>query len=131
MTSVSNLPSPNLPSQTGKKHVIRSRNENAAKSELLQTMGPDSVLIVCDWAMKFLPRRYREDQSKWFAKRRISRHIAVALARLNNENLQSLAFLHNFKSQVSQDANITTAVIMDILKDLEQKYPALTKVHLW
>ena len=84
----------------------------------METMGRDSVLIKCDWAMKFLPQHYREDQSKWFAERGISWHISAALARLDNQNLQSLAFVHIFNSKVPQNANITTAVIMDIVKDL-------------
>ncbi|VDI06190.1 Hypothetical predicted protein [Mytilus galloprovincialis] len=46
-----------------KCHKIRSRNQGAAKSDLLDSLEESEVVIVLDWAMKYLPRRYREDQS--------------------------------------------------------------------
>ena len=29
------------------------------------------MLVVLDWAMKFLPRKYRESQADWYGKRGI------------------------------------------------------------
>ncbi|CAC5407841.1 unnamed protein product [Mytilus coruscus] len=45
-----------------KCHIMRSRNQGAAKSDL-DSLEESEVVIVLDWAMKYLPRRYREDQS--------------------------------------------------------------------
>ncbi|CAG2231600.1 unnamed protein product [Mytilus edulis] len=113
-----------------KCHIIRSRNQGAAKSDLLDSLEESEVVIVLDWAMKYLPRRYREDQSNWYAKRGISWHIGVAFRRTGG-NLQSLTFVHIFHSQISQDSVTTTSVILDIVEDLNTKYEDISKVHLW
>ncbi|CAC5368627.1 unnamed protein product [Mytilus coruscus] len=113
-----------------KCHIIRSRNQGAAKSDLLDSLEESEVVIVLDWAMKYLPRRYREDQSNWYAKRGISWHIGVAFRRTEG-NLQSLTFVHIFHSQISQDSVTTTSVILDIVEDLNTKYEDISKVHLW
>ncbi|CAC5388664.1 unnamed protein product [Mytilus coruscus] len=113
-----------------KCHIIRSRNQGAAKSDLLDSLEESEVVIVLDWAMKYLPRRYREDQSNWYAKRGISWHIGVAFRRTEG-NLESLTFVHIFHSQISQDSVTTTSVILDIVEDLNTKYEDISKVHLW
>ncbi|CAC5366870.1 unnamed protein product [Mytilus coruscus] len=108
-----------------KCHIIRSRNQGVAKSDLLDSLEESEVVIVLDWAMKYLPRRYREDQSNWYAKRGISWHIGVAFRRTEG-NLQSLTFVHIFHSQISQDS-VTTSVILDIVEDLNTKYEDISK----
>ena len=94
-------------------------------------MKEDEVLIILDWAMKYLPRRYREDQSNWFAKRGISWHISVAFRNDEENTLQSLAFVHIFEGQISQDAKTTTAIILDTVKTLKRDNPNTNKVHLY
>ena len=59
-----------------KSHALRSVNQKSAKQEALQ-----SVLVVNDWAMKFLQMKYREKQSEWFAKRGLSWHISSVISK--------------------------------------------------
>lgn len=47
-----------------KAHVIRCRNQDRAKDELVKTMTTADALITCDWAMKFLPRKFREGENE-------------------------------------------------------------------
>ena len=54
--------------------ALRSVNQESAKQEALQSLDSQSVLVVIDWAMKFLQMKYREKQSEWFAKRGLSWH---------------------------------------------------------
>lgn len=61
-----------------KTHIVRTSHQEKAKSDIMANMGPNEVFLVLDWAMKYLPRRYREDESNWFAKRGLSWHIGVA-----------------------------------------------------
>jgi hypothetical protein len=61
-----------------KCHFLRCKNQDAAKSDLFQGMKFDEVLLICNWSMKYLPRKYREDQSDWFGKRGIPWHITMA-----------------------------------------------------
>lgn len=62
-----------------KAHILRSINQDQARLDILQNLSPGSALLVLDWAMKFLPRKFREAQSDWFGKRGISWHITAAM----------------------------------------------------
>ena len=53
-------------------HALRSVNQESAEQEALQSLDSQSVLVVIDWAMKFLQMKYREKQSEWFANRGLS-----------------------------------------------------------
>lgn len=44
-----------------KAHILRSINQDAARVDILESLDESSVLIVQDWAMKYLPRKYREN----------------------------------------------------------------------
>ena len=85
-----------------------------------------SVLVVLDWAMKFLPRKYRESQSDWFGKRGISWHIAVAMTK-RDECLQSLTFVHVFES-CTQDSPAVLAIIDDVVHQLMSDRPEIKKI---
>ena len=93
-------------------------------------MKEDEVFVVFDWAMKYLPRKYREDQLDWFGKRGISWHISVCFRR-NAEELQSLTFVHIFESQILQDSKTTSATICDVLNNVLKNNPEVRSVHLW
>ena len=112
-----------------KTHIVRTVHQERAKSELIASMGPIEVVLVLDWAMKYLPRRYREDQSNWFAKRGLSWHIGVAFRR--RECIESLAFIHIFRGQISQDSFATSAVILDIVGEIKSRNHNVSKIHLW
>lgn len=55
-----------------KRHILRSHNQDQARYDVLDQLDEETVLIISDWAMKFLPQKYRESQADWFAKRGIS-----------------------------------------------------------
>ena len=73
------------------------------------------MLITIDWAMKFLPRKYREGMVDWFGKQGINWHVAVSLIKIEDE-FQTMSHIHIFKDPVNQDAATTTAVICDIVE---------------
>ncbi len=50
------------------KAILRSVYQEQVKQHVLDDLDSSSVLIVADWAMKFLQRRYREKQSDWYRK---------------------------------------------------------------
>ena len=54
-----------------KSHIIRSVNQDAARLDILNALYDTSVLAVHDWAVKFIPRKYRESQADWLCKRGI------------------------------------------------------------
>ena len=61
-----------------KCHILRSKNQEIGKQNCIEDLAltEDSVFIVADWAMKFVQRRFREKQSKWFAKRGMNWHVS-------------------------------------------------------
>ena len=73
-----------------KAHILRFINQDQAWLDILKSLANSSTLVVIDWAMKFIPRNYRESQAHWFGKRGISWHISVAMKNPLRETLQML-----------------------------------------
>ncbi|KAL9954870.1 hypothetical protein ACROYT_G042455 [Oculina patagonica] len=51
-----------------KAHLLRSGNQEEARLSQLDALDSRSIVLVQDWAMKFLPRKFRESQTDWYAK---------------------------------------------------------------
>ena len=66
-----------------KCHILRSANQDQARIDVLEKLDDNTLLIINDWAMKFLPQKYRESQTDWFGKRGISWHVSVVYRRVN------------------------------------------------
>ena len=63
------------------------------------------MLLVLDWAMKFLPRIFRESQTDWFGKRRTSWHLTVATRKNKDGDNEKVTFVHVFEN-CNQDSSI-------------------------
>ena len=83
-----------------KAHILRFINQDQAQLEILKSLDNSSVLVVLDWAMKLIPRKYRESQADWFGKRGISWHISVAMKNPPGETLQMLTLAHLFQKSM-------------------------------
>ena len=79
--------------QSWKSHQLRSVRQDQSRLDVLKRLNENTVLIVNDWAMKFLPQLYRESQQDWFGERGISWLISVVFRRVRGE-LQSQGFVH-------------------------------------
>ena len=115
--------------QAWKAHLLRAINQDAARPEILETLNKQSVLMVMDWAMKFLPRKFRESQSDWFGKRGIPWHLTVAMKKNDNDETEMLTFVHCLES-CNQDSNTVLAVIDDVFSQLKSIMPDITSVYL-
>ena len=104
-------------------NLLRSINQDAACVEVLEALDDSSVLLVQDWAMQYLPRKYMESQTDWFGKRRIPWHVTVATRKDAKGELQALTFVHIFPG-CSQDSCAVIAVI----KQLKITMPSLKYV---
>ena len=112
-----------------KAHQLRTVNQDQAKHDVLDVICRSSALLVMDWAMKFLPRKFRESQCDWFAKRGIPWHITVAFTRSEaNAPLEKLTFVHLFQS-CPQDSVAVTAILQDVIEMLKERRPQLQKVY--
>ena len=110
-----------------KAHILRSANQDAARVDILESLDESSVLVVQDWAMKFLPRKYRESQTDWFGKRGIPWHISVAFRR-HGEHIQMLTLTHIFQAS-SQDSCAVIAIMKDVIKQLKSLTPNMKTVY--
>ena len=114
--------------QSWKAHQLRSVRQDKARSEILDALDESSVFITQDWAMKFLPQKYRESQSDWFGKRGISWHISVAVRKKHNV-LQSQSFVHIAETS-DQDSFLVVRIIEHVLRTLKAEHPELQTAFL-
>lgn len=112
-----------------KAHILRSINQDQARLDILQNLSPGSALLVLDWAMKFLPRKFREAQSDWFGKRGISWHITVAMRRNEEGNMEMVTFVHIFE-KCSQVSATVLAIIDDVCHQMKSIAPEITTLFL-
>ncbi|CAC5384048.1 unnamed protein product [Mytilus coruscus] len=82
--------------------------------------------MVADWAMKFLPRKYREGQTDWFGKRGINWHITVTMLKTEG-SVKFLTHVHIFEQPTPQDAATTGAILVDVVQNI----PSVKKVNIW
>lgn len=80
--------------------------------------------------MKFLPRKYREGQTDWFAKRGINWHIAFTVYN-EGGSLKHLTHVHIFNTPVPQDASTTAALLIDVSRNVCLQLPNVRKVSMW
>lgn len=109
-----------------KCHILRAINQDQAHTDVLDLLDDETVLIVNDWAMKFLPRKYCESQTDWFGKRGISWHISVIYRRFNRV-LQWQGLIHIIQS-CSQGSPSVVRTMEDVLKTIKHD-PDIKKAY--
>ncbi|KAI8511851.1 hypothetical protein Bbelb_109510 [Branchiostoma belcheri] len=81
-----------------KAHLLRSVNQDFAKQAALEQLDDDMALIIMDWAMKFLPLRYREQMSEFFGKRGRSWHVTAVITIGKEGKYDVECFVHVFNN---------------------------------
>ena len=109
--------------ESWKAHQLRVVNQDKARSDVVGCLSETNVLLIQDWAMKFLPRLYRESQGEWFGKRGISWHITVALRKRSGE-IETQAFIH-IVERCAQDSACVTTLMEHVLATLKRKNPEI------
>lgn len=110
-----------------KAHLLRSVQQDKARTDILEILDENSVLITQDWAMKFLPQKYRETQADWFGKRGISWHISVAIRKVQGV-LQHQTLIHVVQNS-SQETETVTWIMEHVLATLKQDHPELSVAY--
>ena len=108
------------------RHILRARNQELARHEVVSSQGHNEAFIVADWAMKFLPRKFREGQIDWFGKRALNWHITFVTIKKDND-LKHLTHVHIFDEPVPQDSATTAAILCDVVHGI----PSVDKVNFW
>ncbi|KAK3697373.1 hypothetical protein QZH41_002025, partial [Actinostola sp. cb2023] len=113
--------------QTWKSHQLRMVHQDTARTDILDSLDKDSVLIVQDFAMKFLPAQYRETQKEFFGKRGISWHITVCLTKANSQ-LLAQTFVHIVESGL-QDSKTVVTIMENVLQILKREHREIHNVY--
>lgn len=100
-------------------------HQDTARTDIIDSLQEDSVLITQDFAMKFLPTQYRETQADFFGKRGISWHLTVCQSKQRGE-LVAQTFVHMIESGLL-DSHTVVTVMEHVLKTLKQEHSELTR----
>ena len=113
-----------------KKHIVRAIHQDKAKTVAMEKLSQHEALILFDFAMKFLPQKYREAQSDFFAKKGLSWHVMVCLWKTESGevNLKTMAYL---MGNIKQDWFCALSNIESFIKYMKTKVLVdLKVVHL-
>ena len=113
-----------------KAHILRSENQDRVKRDIIRDLNDSSVLVVMDWAMKYLQIKYREKQSEWFAKRSISWHVSTVIfkrAESNDVEVQTYAHLLD---NCQQDWFAVCSILENLMKNVLTSRPSINCVFL-
>jgi hypothetical protein len=116
-----------------KCHLLRAVHQDKAREQALEEWLSDStkVFITQDFAMKFLPRRFKETQVEWFGKRGITWHISYCVRKLlEAENqFEITVYSHIFHQTVSQNSDLVAALMCHTLQEQKADHPELKDAY--
>ena len=112
-----------------KSHSLRSTNLDESRLDVIDELDETSVLLVLDWAMKYLPKKFRESQTDWFGKRGLPWHITVATRKGNDGKIEMMTFVHLFET-CNQDSSAVLVILNDVFRRLEDVMPHLKFIYL-
>ena len=95
-----------------KAHLLRTVLQEEAKQDAMSKLDEQTCLIIVDWAMKFLPIKYRENMCDFFGKRGLSWHISAVVTK-NEAKYEVECFVHIFNFCIQN--NYAVASIFDHL----------------
>jgi len=111
-----------------KAHEVRLMQQDKPRHHIIDNLTSSDVMITEDWAMKFLPQKFRETQSDWFGKRGISWHISVVMYKSKNGDIQQQSFVH-IVDNCNQDTNTVITLMEHILRTLHAENPDITTAY--
>lgn len=109
-----------------KSHILRSVNQDRARQDVLNKITDTEVFVTQDFAMKFIPRKFKETQKEWFAKRGISWHISYCVTK-NGDEFNVAVYSHLFNHSISQNSTTVASVMRDTMRKVKQDNPQITK----
>ena len=112
-----------------KAHMLRTVNQEHAKEETLGALNDESVLVIMDWAMKYLPQRYREQMSDFYGKRGKSWHVACIVFKIGENEFDVETMVHIFDSCI-QDWFSVACIVEHVLVTIKQEHPNVKTAYL-
>ena len=107
-----------------KKHLLRTVHQDCARTKVLEMLDHKSVFLIADWAMKWLPTKYRESQRDFFGKRGLPWHTTYAIRvsrkspsnylSSSNQLFEHRTFCHVFDN-AKQDGHTVASILSDVI----------------
>ena len=113
-----------------KAHVLRSVNQDKAKHDVIRNLNDNTVLVVMDWAMKFLQMKYREKQSDWYAKRGISWHVSTVIFKPEASGDVEVQTYAHLLDNCQQDWFAVCSIFENLMKNVLAFRPSVYSVFL-
>lgn len=113
-----------------KAHILRSVNQERAKQKVIDNLDDSSVLVVMDWAMKFIQTRFREKQSEWYGKRGLSWHISSVISKNSETNTIGVASYAHLFNECTQEWFAVASIIENLLRTVKNNAPLVDKAYL-
>ena len=110
-----------------KRHLLRAVHQDRARQEVLDEVDSSKIFITQDFAMKFLPRRFKETQMEWFGKRGISWHISHCVRRTSSNECEVSVYSHLFRQSISQNSEVVAAVMCHTLQEEKARHPEINE----
>ncbi|KAK6173861.1 hypothetical protein SNE40_017244 [Patella caerulea] len=110
-------------------HIVRKKNQERSKSDVLEELGPYETHITMDWAMKFLPNKFRESQQDWFGKKGISWHVTAAVTKSAEDTFEIHCFVH-LVDQCTQNWFAVLSVLEASMMEIKKRLPHIDSAYL-
>lgn len=111
-----------------KAHILRTYNQESAKYDILHSMNGSSIMLIMDWAMKFLPTRFREQMTDFYGKRGRSWHVSAVIFK-TEEEFEVECYVHLFNS-CTQNWFSIASIIEHVLSMIKNQNPNITHAYL-
>lgn len=105
-----------------KAHILTVIHQDIHKRDILVSLNQENCLLIIDFAMKFLSKRYRESMSNWFGKSGNGMHIMCLIFRNDKNKLVKRTYIV-FIGKSSQNVGAVIAIYQVCLQQIKEDAP--------
>ncbi|CAH3157045.1 unnamed protein product [Porites evermanni] len=112
-----------------KAHLLRIVVQEKAKQDVITNLYKESTLLIMDWAMKFLPMKFRERMDDFYGRRGEKLTCSIKSASEDEDRVEVDTFVHIFDS-CTQDWFSVASIVEHVLSVIRMEDPSITKFFL-
>ena len=102
--------------------------QEEAKQAALDKLDDETCLINVEWAMKFLPLKYRETMCEFFGKRGLSWHISAVVTK-KDSRIEVECFVHIFNF-CTQNNYAIASIFEHLFQTIKAEYQSISKAFV-
>ncbi|KAK6194929.1 hypothetical protein SNE40_000459 [Patella caerulea] len=108
-----------------RSHIVRKINQERGKEKILDDLRPGEGLLIMDWAMKFLPTRFRKSQQDGYGKKGISWHVSALVTRPKVEDDYEIHCFVHLIEKCTQNWYSVISIVEATLCELKTRLPII------